>query len=154
MTDRLSEIRERLEEATPGPWAQGMVGDRLLPEVDYPAGFGFVQVTLQSDDGAGGVGDAAFIAHAPEDIAYLLAEVERLRQASEAMQVRTTRIIERLRRRAGDDFLHGDDMVLCADCQNDLRWRRLSYLTSVHGGECADCGTAVAALREGEEDGN
>jgi hypothetical protein len=52
MTDQqIAEIRERLNAATPGPWAWFLAG--------FP--------------------DSQLIAHAPTDIADLLAEVERLR---------------------------------------------------------------------------
>ena len=54
MTDRLEEIRSRAEAATPGPWEIG---------VTYNHGR-----------------NATFIAHAREDIPYLLAEVERLQK--------------------------------------------------------------------------
>ena len=74
----LEPIKARLAAATPGPWGQGMAGDKPLPEVDYSAAFGFITINERSDDGAGGVADADFIAHAPTDLADLVAEVERL----------------------------------------------------------------------------
>ncbi|MDA8311047.1 MAG: hypothetical protein M0Z46_10635 [Actinomycetota bacterium] len=78
----LAAIRARCDAATPGPWAQGMAGYKLLPEVDYHAAFGFIIVSDDlSDDGQRGVADAAFIAHAREDVPALLAENERLREA-------------------------------------------------------------------------
>jgi hypothetical protein len=55
MPDRLAEIRARLDAATPGEWPFGEMVRHLLPP------------------------DADLIAHAPADIAWLLAEVERLR---------------------------------------------------------------------------
>lgn len=83
VTDRLEEIRQRAEAATPGPWrAYGntveqektgwhqVVGTELtgLPYMTYE------RLTTKNED-------ATFIAHAREDIPYLLAEVERLRAA-------------------------------------------------------------------------
>ena len=77
--ERLAEMRQRAEAATPGPWAQGMVGDSVINEVDCSATFGFIEVNAElSDDGNFGVSDADFIAHARQDIPDLLAEVERL----------------------------------------------------------------------------
>lgn len=65
--DRLSEIRARCDAATPGPWQH---------ESDYGA-------YIRDANGANVCllyhsEDAAFIAHAREDIPYLLTEVERL----------------------------------------------------------------------------
>ena len=72
---KLDEIRERLEAATEGPWdwcselwqLRHMTGKYVCTEVLHAKG------TLPTDN------DAEFIANAPTDIAYLLAEVERLR---------------------------------------------------------------------------
>ena len=85
MTDlNLDAIKARCDAATPGPWAQGMAGDKLLSEVDYYGAFGFVILNGDlSDDGQYGVADAAFIAHAREDVPSLVAEVERLRAVLE-----------------------------------------------------------------------
>ena len=54
MSDRLTEIRARLDAATPGEWPMGALVPYLLPS------------------------DADHIAHAPADIAWLLDEVERV----------------------------------------------------------------------------
>lgn len=81
----LDPIKERLAEATPGPW-----DFHVLPQ-----SVGITVATIHSEHGPretcwtvdfppeiGGMGtekDAEFIANAPEDIAALVAEVERLR---------------------------------------------------------------------------
>lgn len=77
MTDRIAEIRERLEKATPEPWGwwdyglrQGgkgpyVIDERYLPEMDRDTP------------------DLSFIAHARADIPYLL---DRLEAAEEALQ--------------------------------------------------------------------
>ena len=81
----LEPIKERLAAATPGPW-----DFHVLPQ-----SVGITVATIHSEQGPrekrwtadlppeiGGVGtekDAEFIANAPEDIAALIAEVERLR---------------------------------------------------------------------------
>ena len=70
--DRLTEIRTRLEKATPGPWEQKVhrystyYNAKVLIEPSVAAVF---ESNANSD----------LIAHAPEDIAYLLSEVTRLR---------------------------------------------------------------------------
>ena len=81
----LDPIKERLAVATPGPWDFSVL----------PQSVGITVATIHSEHGPretcwtvdlppeiGGMGtekDAEFIAHAPEDIAALVAEVERLR---------------------------------------------------------------------------
>ena len=81
----LQAIQKRLENATPGPWVFNIL----------PQSVGITVATIHSEHGPretcwtvdlppeiGGMGtkeDAEFIAHAPEDIAALLAEVERLK---------------------------------------------------------------------------
>lgn len=65
MNNRISEIKARLEKATPGPW------------VEYDAKVyverGSVKIALPM-----GRKDAEFIAHAPEDIRFLLNVIEKL----------------------------------------------------------------------------
>jgi hypothetical protein len=76
MSDRLSEIRARLDKATPGPWEDYDPGDgthRLYAPNE---------VKLLGPLGEGRVlraADAELIAHAPEDIRWLAGEVDRLR---------------------------------------------------------------------------
>ena len=119
MTDRLEEIRQRAEAATPGPWvAYGntvdqektgwhqVVGTELtgLPYMTYE------RLTTKNED-------ATFIAHAREDIPYLLAEAERLRIALASVGYRLTR---------NDD---GSDHVYWVDRKEDMHYR------------CEGCGT-------------
>jgi hypothetical protein len=87
MTDaRLAEIEARRDEARSGPWelVNGNEGTEYLP----------MWVIVQADDDEGEsfleihVGDretGEFIAHAPEDVDYLLAEVKRLRSRGEVL---------------------------------------------------------------------
>ena len=79
MTDRLTDarlaaIRERLAAATPGPWEARVEvhGVSLVPLLTNKGHLAFAY-------GDGWGDDAEFIAHAPTDVAALLAEVERLR---------------------------------------------------------------------------
>ena len=103
MTDRLSEIQARAEAATPGPWKpfqpcneEGYTDWWVWRDNGDPFYNGVVNVSGREEPGAVGDAcitdgsdpeqehnDAAFIAHAREDIPYLLAEVERLRAALE-----------------------------------------------------------------------
>lgn len=71
---RLDEIKARLEKATPGPWAVAGRNGYLNQVEIAPA--------IATAYGAGEEvqANAALIAHAPADIAYLLGEVERLRE--------------------------------------------------------------------------
>lgn len=82
----LEAIKARLAAATPGPW-------RAVEMTHYGepgTGFGWVAggkqpcgaIMGEESGGAGMLEDAVFIAHAPEDIAALVAEVERLAEAN------------------------------------------------------------------------
>lgn len=64
---RLDEIRERLAAATPGAWRYKGFGGVMSSR------FGLIADNIERAD------DGEFIANARDDIAYLLAEVERLR---------------------------------------------------------------------------
>lgn len=75
MTDeQLQAIRDRLKAATPGPWTaiESMIGGWFIDEVAGPMYIG--------------KDDAIFIACAPEDIAVLLSEVERLRSETKTLR--------------------------------------------------------------------
>lgn len=102
MSDRLDEIRARLQAATPGPWCAENCGEKSN---EYVVGVAFAaddencerplsgwpkfydgdgnEIAARTDMVAAEMAtraDADFIAHAPEDIAYLLGEVARLSQ--------------------------------------------------------------------------
>lgn len=74
--DRLSEIRARCEAATPGPWE---AKTNRHPQCNGEP-WGWISGATGRITWSGNLGktNAAFIAHAREDIPYLLAEVERL----------------------------------------------------------------------------
>jgi hypothetical protein len=102
MSDRLAEIRARLEEATPGPWDTSGIkpynieNGVMTVKHDSPAehwpirhvyhdeqGRRCTEYVATTNDTIGWSlerqgANARLIAHAPSDIAYLLAEVERL----------------------------------------------------------------------------
>ena len=79
--DRVAEIRERLEAATGGPWSR-----EDFVDVDQDGAYDLANVTAPAPDepdiAVQGVAlgilrpDADLIAHAPADLAYLLAELE------------------------------------------------------------------------------
>lgn len=80
MTDRLAEIRARLDAATPGPWR---VIEPLQQTARPPCRM--IVADLEAPQQSSEIGDVQmswvdtrFITHAPADIAWLLDEVERL----------------------------------------------------------------------------
>ena len=78
---RLAEIEQRLQAATPGPWFAHYEqdGEPTIPFVsdsDDEEWDGRLLLNVDSDREDA---DAAFIAHAPDDIRYLLEQVRRLR---------------------------------------------------------------------------
>ena len=78
----LEPIKARLEAAAPGKWEYientGMYGNVLVSELDDGSGM-WIDTGLELE-----TGDAELIAHAPEDIAALIREVEELREAARA----------------------------------------------------------------------
>lgn len=78
MTDRLKDIRARLEAATPGPWSWKEVGD-VEERVFWILRPG-VLISAETDGTPGGDeidrANASLIAHSPADIEYLLGIVE------------------------------------------------------------------------------
>ena len=73
MDNKLDEIRQRTEAATDGPWERFDTPDYAEIHVLGGKEAGFLPVAL-----AGEAYNANFIAHAREDIPYLLSEVDRL----------------------------------------------------------------------------
>lgn len=76
MPERLQEIRARLDAATPGPWKRDR-HEILTVDVDDETGW---ETCIA--DAYGDPADADLIAHAPDDLRWLLDEVERLRSES------------------------------------------------------------------------
>lgn len=86
--EELTTIRERAEKATKGPWLVDNLGSGVVSEhaVSYWWNGESDEICSLSDGGeyienTNAGNDAAFIAHAREDIPRLLAEIERLRNA-------------------------------------------------------------------------
>lgn len=94
--DGLAQIKARLEAATPGPWqVDGMDSGHSLYEMDWWVTAGEYNDTVCDMGGlvrAGNEGaakddggkDAIFIAHAPEDMAKLIAAVESVLEMASA----------------------------------------------------------------------
>ena len=77
---RLDEIRTRLAAATPGPWKSRTSGDNSWRDAG-PAWIGGFHDCAKAD--------ATMITNAPEDLAYLLAKVERLQMEVAAERAAT-----------------------------------------------------------------
>src|SRR5690606_205615 len=105
---RLAEIRERLAAATPGPWGlyaternviaitKGRTRSGYLREIVHWSGFDCSNI----DDPGKVRANAALIAHAPSDLAYLLDEIARLtRELEESRRERSAALTARASRR-------------------------------------------------------
>src|SRR5690606_5333109 len=130
---RVAEIRDRLAAATPGPWelyaternviaiTKGRTRSGYLREIVHWSGFDCSNI----DDPGQVRANAALIAHAPSDLAYLLDEIARLsRELEEAREL--------LRELAGGDEagLVWDRGWRCVYCDSSAL-----YVVS-HDGEC------------------
>lgn len=87
--DRIAEIRQRLGAAGPGPWT----GDRIDGTIKYDLldanGSTVVHGCNGNEDPAFGIygdGNDALILHAPEDLAFLLDEVDRITETCAALR--------------------------------------------------------------------
>ena len=83
MTIKLSELKKRLERATPGPWLlrRAVDGSPVLSEIARCCdddGEAYVICTLERTFRASSLDDATFLLHARSDVAALLVEVEAL----------------------------------------------------------------------------
>lgn len=91
--DRLDEIRARVAAATAGPWVAIYYGPEVAREPGWSVDCNQPDVLSVANvfRGYGNRGEdaanAAFIANAPDDIRFLLAEVERLRAERDALRL-------------------------------------------------------------------
>lgn len=85
MVDRTQQIRARVEAATPGPWSVHHIerGPLMIGIDSDPDGTGPVDLAIAEMLSDATQDDAAFLAHAREDIPWLL---EQLRLAHEALE--------------------------------------------------------------------
>lgn len=86
--EQLAEIDARLRAATPGPWTKDHCGGGVVRGstlIEFVRGSSYTQVALavglHEKEAGGQEENATFIANAPADIAALIAEVKRLREA-------------------------------------------------------------------------
>jgi hypothetical protein len=122
-TDRLGEIRARVAAATPGPWEFDSYC-RILAPFEYLCddehyGNIVASVPAWGGDTARHPHDdnAELIAHSRDDLAYLLAELERLAAERDAARAWSARWKER-----AQAHRHGSDILLAA-CS---AWERVS----------------------------
>jgi 8-oxo-dGTP diphosphatase len=95
MSDRLEKIREREARATPGPWEEAAWGYRQAGENGKPV----VWAEPNSHGSPGAhvdhrMGDAEFIAHAREDVPWLLEQVDTWRAHAEADHAKLEQVAE------------------------------------------------------------
>lgn len=109
----LGEISARVAESTPGPWT-------VEPELVKPAGVLHVASGWRGVASECDAADAAFIAHAREDVPWLLARVElaekRIALMREALNTIVTADVEQEEATGtAAEALYQDDLVLAGD---------------------------------------
>jgi hypothetical protein len=109
MSDRLQEIKNRAEKATPGPWEPqepwGTCGNSW-GRVKGPKSTRQYYGSMCFDK----MDDVEFIAHSRDDVPYLLSKVEaaeKLAQAAEKLLATTT----------PQDCTHGEEASYCLSCE-------------------------------------
>ena len=116
MTDpTLDAIRRRLEKATKGPWVADFTppsGAMIYAHDDKRVADVLERTAERSREQCSD--NAMFIAHAPEDIAFLLHEVERLEHDSAKFKQRATQSVERHSPAHGFGGVNAD---FCIQCQ-------------------------------------
>lgn len=103
--ERIAEIEARLNAATPGPWRWGAGRSEVLCEDGIIAADGSaVFVNCGRGSGEPSCDDADFIAHAPDDIRDLLAELQAAREREGKLREALEKIIEMNRQHAEDQY--------------------------------------------------
>lgn len=125
--DRTPAIRERLAAATHGPWEVPHTCDPHSDEVRAPTDAGLsVPVCVVRSPAP----NAEFIAHAPEDITWLLGEVERLRvlaTTSEQDRRLAWRAMDTARSEKGEAIQERDSLRAAMDAVRALDRRSNLY---------------------------
>lgn len=88
---RIDEIRTRVEAATSGPWCND--GAEIYQGIEFEYHAEWIGETCRTD-GDGGTADACFMAHARDDVPWLLTEVNRLTAERDALQQRLDAVSE------------------------------------------------------------
>lgn len=108
---RIEEIKARLAKITPG-WRLHNPGHAYTPSVlDQNGG-----MLLQSTSHGNMVADSTFAASAPDDVAYLLAEVKRLEQENRIQDAGGPKVSDSLRPAKIEDivrFFVGEPVKVC-----------------------------------------
>ena len=127
--DRLEEIRQRTEAATPGPWD---AKTNCYPECNGEP-WGWISGASWHITWSGSKGqiNADFIAHSREDIPYLLSEVDRLTAALTESQRRERAAVEDLKLALIDETL---------DPCNCCEYGRTNRCTHPDGPTCGETG--------------
>ena len=136
MSERVKEIRERLEKATPGPWCYGAGNSSVLCDVGIidHKGFGIL-VNCGRSSGSETPEDGDFIAHSRTDVPDLLAALKQARENCRAAALNHMEQLEVL--------------------PLDLRWRCLKQFVA-DGFSCGPGEEAAlkAAEKKGANDGD
>jgi len=89
--EREQEIQARAEAATPGPWCTDSW--EIYQGTEYEPGLSsWIGETCRADDSDGARADAAFIAHARQDVPALLSEIAALRRSVAHHQARADKL--------------------------------------------------------------
>lgn len=104
--ERIQQIRQRLNDATPGPWMVSETNDdHAVIYVDGPADKS-ATVLFQADWGS--INDAQFVANAPTDLQYLLDLTEKQAEENEWLE----KVIS--------DHQHGKPIAM--NPKRDIQW--------------------------------
>jgi len=98
--DRIKEVRERANKATPGPWHTDSVGSESIfgqwvfvgpsEYEDDISSYKSPGVYIYAPDDAPSEEDAEFIAHARDDMPFLLERIDELERENERLRVAAT----------------------------------------------------------------
>lgn len=113
MADRLTEIHERTDAATPGPWETAGIGD-FGWHINGPDG------NVETQDSEQGRADAEFIAHAREDVPWLRDELEMARGVLAMWELVASREeVTAVQRLAAVYTLHKPEPWYTTDCGHE-----------------------------------
>lgn len=141
--EKLAEIRQRAEKATGGPWKVGHI-DHSNPLILQAVEHGLIVVGFEPSDGNAEHqwlvedADAAFIAHAREDVPLLIAAL--LDAYEDAQRLRCVHCSQ-----CGKPRESEGEALYCAHC--------LANTLDRVGGEWRDATAAIVAVEDGPADG-
>jgi len=125
----MNRIRERWRKVTPPPWTVLSV-----PRRDGPASFGIVQERRMVGQGRVAESadriDAEAIAHAPEDVAELLGEIDRQKKVIDGLVVWIAGLAESVEERAPSQGPHSHE---ARKISGELREMAMQCVEATHG---------------------